>query len=1553
MSFLAGLNHRSSHRSDLVARGASDRVRHRRRKPAVRRALTLDSLEKRIVLSWPTVGFVLSGTASTTLGGSVYYDLDANGSRGSGEDGIADWTVYLDLDHSGSLNEDAEGVIEPTAVTNADGDFVFTHLQPGTYVLSQIIAPGWRPTSLAARDVVVVGDKDASADFFNFAGGQITGVVWSDLNNDGERATDPITGTYTEPGLAGWTVFLDFDHNNQLDPLEPSTTTDISGAYRFTDLPADEYRVTEILPDGWEPASGFDSKQDVFVVPLAESVQDYGNISLGSGSIRGTIWHDENIDGDRATDPSTGEFTEPGLAGWTVFLDLNLNEVADPLEPTTLTDAYGVYTFLGIGEGTYQLKEVLPAGWYPSPDFATMQTVDVMAGDTTDAEDFANFTVLNGSIRGVVWNDVNRSGARDTNLSGDYTEPGLADWKVYLDLNRNGVPDAPEPVALTDANGVYVFEDLQVGEYDVREVLPSGWETAPTFSEDQSIRVFSGLETLAADFANFNISTAIPGSISGVVWDDVDGDGRRDVDPTTGAFTDPGIAGWTIYLDLDANGVMGPSEPVATSGADGSYTFSAVAPGSVKVVEAKPAGWTSTSPLSAAYSFALKNGQNITGIDFGNRALRESGIRGTVFADTNRNGVRDAGERGLGGLTVYLDLNSDGRRDPSEPETTTSSDLFFTPAVNEAGSYSFTHLAAGLYPVRVVVPAELSATPASELLHVITLGKAEDRAGVDTASVFRANEIHGLQFDDKNGNHQRDADEPGVPGSRIYVDLNRNDSLDPDEPTTLTSDDGSYSFPGLEPGAYVIRQIIDSGHQGTYPSTTGGTLWPDGTSNPAVGNVSPGSITLVLANGETRVETVSLTLPGTGALTDLVDVFLLFDDTGSFVNNSPIVRAAFPDIIAQLQSALPGIDLGFGVGRFEEYANFASEYSTGRPFTLNQPIVAASTAGYMSSIQAALNRTTPGYGGDLPETDIEALYQLVTGLGFDGNNNGSVLDSGQAGQVSTQLHPGSSGDVPSFASFLPDMASSVFPAAGNVGGGGFRAGALPIVLVATDTGFAYQPRGETTIVGAGGVSLPISAFTQTSRPTTPFNSGAGIQQTVTALNSLGALVIGLGTNSGRTVDPRMGLEALSIMTGAVNRSTSSISNGTTTPIAPGDPLYFQIASGFASSVATGITNAIANAVTNVAIDLELKASDPRVRIINQTGVRRGIASGQTAMFDIQFVGDGVPRRFDLQFVRSGTDVVLGSIPVVLGTQVPGDGYEFEDAEEGEIRFDVDFGTRAVDGSPPTDILVSNSVVTENKPVGTVVGVLSASDPDSGQTFTYSLIAGAGDSGNASFAIVGDQLLTNAAIDFEAVAAYSIRVSVTDQSGLSFEKSFVVDVSNVNEISGFQVQRGAKQRSYIRYVDLVFESMDGLSSLITDDRISLTKYDLNGEHGVVVPLPSGVMTVESNGIAFNFGRQGLGGNRLTAAGDGYYVLSVDEDGDGQFDSTRRFYRLLGDANGDRAVTQVDAATILAAYGQMGTNLNADITGDGIVNALDRTLALRQRNRRLKSTLKIDA
>ncbi|MCA9249009.1 MAG: cadherin-like domain-containing protein, partial [Planctomycetales bacterium] len=843
-----------------------------------------------------------------------------------------------------------------------------------------------------------------------------------------------------------------------------------------------------------------------------------------------------------------------------------------------------------------------------------------------------------------------------------------------------------------------------------------------------------------------------------------------------------------VYVDLNSNGALDAGEPNATTDVDGLYTIADVPYGTHAVREVVPPGYTPTNPAGGVRTTLLLNGENRADFDFGNREPTDFTITGTVFHDANGNGLRDADERGLSGITIYLDLNDNGLLDAGEPVSITSIDQFFTPAVDEAGNYAFTHLARGSFQVRQVVPVELERTPAEQRVHSVSVGPLS-AADVNFADQFRANEIHGVVFDDTDGDGVHDANEYARPGISIYIDLDRDDVYDPDEPHTVTGEDGSYSFVDLTPGDYVVRE--DHGGHGphTYPTTSGGILWPEGTSHAAIGNVTPTSITTSLAQGESYTQTVSLTLPGAGGITNLVDVFLLFDDTGSFTTNSPIVRAAFPEIITTLQGLLPGVDLGFGVGRLEEYGGFGGENPNGRPFTLNQPIVAASNPGFSASIQAALDRTAPGFGGDAPETDIEALYQLVTGLGFDGNNNGTTTDSGAAGLASTQVTPGASGDVPAFASFTADPANGVLAPDGNIGGGGFRPGALPVILLATDTGVVYQPRGETSITGLGGLTLPLSDLTSLSRATTPFSAGAGIQDTVTALNALGALVVGLGTNDLATTAPRQTLEALAKLTGAVNQTISSVDNGTADPIDPGDPFYFKIATDFGPTVANGIVSAIQNAVTSVAVDITLRASDPRVQIINHTGTLAGVAAGDTATFDVEFIGDGKPHRFDLQFVREGTSVVLGSIPVVLGTPIVGEGYHYDDLEDGEIHRSSHFGNYVPNVAPSftagADQTADDSAGPQTVP-GWATAISPGAETEFAQTLTFEV-----SSDNPSLFAAAPAVAPDGTLSFtpalNASGAALVSIVLHDDGGIgpsgsdtSAPQTFTIEVIAANE-----------------------------------------------------------------------------------------------------------------------------------------------------------------------------
>jgi hypothetical protein len=115
---------------------------------------------------------------------------------------------------------------------------------------------------------------------------------------------------------------------------------------------------------------------------------------------------------------------------------------------------------------------------------------------------------------------------------------------------------------------------------------------------------------------------------------------------------------------------------------------------------------------------------------------------------------------------------------------------------------------------------------------------------------------------------------------------------------------------------------------------------------------------------------------------------------------------------------------------------------------------------------------------------------------------------------------------------------------------------------------------------------------------------------------------------------------------------------------------------------------------------------------------------------------------------------------------------------------------------PTDIALSGTSVAENLPIGTSVGTLSTTDPDAGNTFTYTLVAGTGGTDNASFTISGSTLQTAAIFNYEAKNSYSIRVRSTDQGGLFTEEAFTITVTNVIEqpptdiaLSGSSVAEG--------------------------------------------------------------------------------------------------------------------------------------------------------------------
>jgi gliding motility-associated-like protein len=102
---------------------------------------------------------------------------------------------------------------------------------------------------------------------------------------------------------------------------------------------------------------------------------------------------------------------------------------------------------------------------------------------------------------------------------------------------------------------------------------------------------------------------------------------------------------------------------------------------------------------------------------------------------------------------------------------------------------------------------------------------------------------------------------------------------------------------------------------------------------------------------------------------------------------------------------------------------------------------------------------------------------------------------------------------------------------------------------------------------------------------------------------------------------------------------------------------------------------------------------------------------------------------------------------------------------------------------PTNILVNGSATgttfAENKPLGAVIGLLSTTDEDAANTFTYSFVNTAGNN-NSDFAIIGNQLRTNSLFDYETRQNYVVFVQTNDGNGGLFTKQLLLTVTDSND-----------------------------------------------------------------------------------------------------------------------------------------------------------------------------
>jgi hypothetical protein len=473
------------------------------------------------------------------------------------------------------------------------------------------------------------------------------GAIVEDVNANGVQESGETLPIWTP------TIYADLNYNGTLDAGEPSTTQPFAQTGYTLSLPGSgTYRLRAILPDTYVatiPASG---SIDVVVQDrFAYFGANFGGWRTGRYAARPFI----DADGDGAR--GANEFS---AFSRTLWADLDRDGVMDPNEPASAPDSNA--SALDLRPGTYLMRLHERPAW-------TNTTAPAGLDRNIDAGT-ANFTEALGQIGtpnvvGTLAQDANGSEALDP------SDPRLAGWVIFADLDKDGVRDAGEPFDQTKADGTFALIDPALAApFWLRLVEPNG-----------RLNVFLRSYMSAAtenNFANDDVLLRVTNIAAGSLFADTNGNGIYD--PATGV-DDHFIAGQLVYADVNGNGQRDPNEPEASTNTVGQFllpvpngTFP-IRPEAGNDYAVNPA-----SPAFPAYAFGF-NGRNSIGslAMLDNRPGRtHAHVQGMVFDDRNRNGRWDPSEIPQAPQVVYIDLNADGRRNADEPFTTTGPDGRFT-----------------------------------------------------------------------------------------------------------------------------------------------------------------------------------------------------------------------------------------------------------------------------------------------------------------------------------------------------------------------------------------------------------------------------------------------------------------------------------------------------------------------------------------------------------------------------------------------------------------------------------------------------------------------------------------------------------------------------------------------------------------------------------------------------------------------------------------------------------------------------------------------------------